>query len=304
MKLLVTGGAGFIGSNFTRKALSLGHSVLVIDNLSTGKQENIPDGAELHEYDILDLGVDSLVELMKSKEIDAVLHFAALPRIPLSIEEPLLTNDHNVKSTLIMLQATHLAGVKKFIYSASSSAYGEGHPIPLHESYTPHPANPYAVQKHVGELYCKVFSDLHGLETTCLRYFNVYGPGMAFEGAYTTVVANFIRALMHGEGAEVHGDGLQRRDFTYIDDVVMANILALQKCTTSHGLVLNVGRGSSQSILDIAKYLGVDYKHIDARVGDVKETMADTRRIKSFFKWTPSIPLHAGLDMTKNYYMR
>src|SRR3989344_1145301 len=213
-KCLITGGAGFIGSNLVDALVKKGYDVLVLDNLSTGKRENVNPQAKFFEADLRDFNaIRPLFE-----DIDYVFHEAALPRIPLSIEKPIETNEINVKGTLNALVASKEAGVKKFIYASSSSALGGAAKLPMREDSPCRPLNPYALQKYVGELYCRIFSAIYKLPTVSLRYFNVYGPRQPREGAYVPVIGIFLTQKAAGQPLTITGDGEQRRDFTHVSD--------------------------------------------------------------------------------------
>src|SRR5216683_1959588 len=253
-RMLVTGGAGFIGSHLVDALLGAGFSVRVLDDFSTGRRTN-PD-AEICNVDICK------PELLAGKfdEIDCVFHTAALPRVPLSIEMPVLTHLVNVVGTLNVLIAARDAGVRRFIYSGSSSVYGEQPTLPLHEAMTPNPMSPYALQKLAGEQYTRLFNKLYGLETLTLRYFNVFGPRMILKGAYRTVIGVFLDARRNQRPLTVCGDGEQTRDFTFVSDVVRANLLAA-RCSVADGRAINIGRGCGVSVNRIATLIGGEKVH-------------------------------------------
>ncbi len=290
-RYLVTGGAGFIGSTLAKRLLQEGHDVVVLDNLSTGKRERVPEGAEFVPADFTDL------EAIKPhfQNVDGVFHVGALPRVPLSIEQPVETTVNNVIGTLNVLVAARDAGVKRVVYSASSSAYGATEDLPNHPDAHPKPLNPYGLQKLIGEQFCKQFSMHYGLETVCLRYFNVYGPNMADEGAYVTVISIFKRQALEGEPLTIAGDGEQTRDFTHVLDVVDANIRAMTSPNVGHGEILNIGAGSQHSINKIADMFGGSVTYIDARKGESRHTRADISRTKELLGWEPSIAFEDGL---------
>src|SRR5271163_2589685 len=221
--VLVTGGAGFIGSHLVDALLAAGHRVRVIDNFDTGRREYVNRAAELIEGDIRD--ASSIADAFDG--VDTVFHVAALPRIPLSIAKPVETHMTNVVGTLNVLIAARDRKVRRVVYSGSSSVYGEQAKIPLVETMTPNPLNPYALQKYVGEQYARMFHRLFAMGTLTLRYFNVYGPRMASEGSYVTVISAFMAARRRGDALPIHGDGQQTRDFTHVSDIVAANILAM-----------------------------------------------------------------------------
>ncbi len=290
---LVTGGAGFIGSHVAEALLRDGHRVRVLDNLSTGKRENIPSGGELVEADFTDL--EAIRPAFEG--IDGVFHIGALPRVVLSIEQPVETAKANIMGTLNVLVAARDAKVKRVVYSASSSAYGTQDRLPLTLDMQPNPLNPYALQKYVGELFCKQFSELYGMETVSLRYFNVYGPRMADEGAYVTVIAIFVRERKAGETLLIDGDGEQTRDFTHVTDVARANLLAMSSSNVGHGEVLNIGSGERHSINEIAKIVGgqIAYRVSPRGKGESKDTLADISLTRERLGWEPQVPFYQGL---------
>lgn len=225
MKVLVTGGAGFIGSNIVEELLKRNYPVRVLDNFSTGKRENLSEfmnDIELIEGDICSYHI--VFEAVK--EVDIILHQAALPSVPRSIKDPIATNEVNVVGTLNILEAAKNAGVKRIVYASSSSVYGDNPELPKHEGMTPNPLSPYAVSKLAGEHYCKVFSKLYGLETVILRYFNVFGPRQDPNSQYSAVIPKFLKFMSNDQPPTIYGDGTQSRDFTYVANVVEANILA------------------------------------------------------------------------------
>jgi len=290
-KIIVTGGAGFIGSNLTDALIEKGHDVLIIDNLSTGRKENINPKANFFEADLRDF--DKIRPLFEN--IDFVFHEAALPRIPLSIEKPIESNDINIKGTLNVLVASKEAGVKRVIYAASSSALGGNAKLPMKEDGLCQPLNPYALQKYVGELYCKIFSDIYALPTVSLRYFNVYGPRQPREGSYVPVIGIFLTQKSRGEKLTITGDGEQTRDFTHVFDVVRANILAMGRDTVGKGEVINIGAGTNYSINEIAKMVGGEVTYIPLPPGEMRDTLADISRAKELLGWEPKVTLEEGI---------
>ena len=296
-RVLVTGGAGFIGSHLVDKLIELGHQVLIIDNLNTGKRENINPKAKFFELDLGDF------EKIKPvfKDVDFVFHVAAVSRIPLSIKKPLESNRANITGTLNVLVASKEAGVKKVIYSASSSAYGEQKELPMKEIMRPGPLNPYALQKYVGELYCKIFSEIYKLPTVSLRYFNVYGPGQPKEGTYAPVMGIFLRQKKDGKPLTVTGDGEQTRDFTSVLDAVRANILAMESDKVGKGEVINIGVGENHSINEIARMVGGEVKYIPLPPGEMRNTLADISLAKELLGWEPKVKLEDGIKELLNY---
>lgn len=289
-KVLVVGGAGFIGSHLTDALVAMGHKVHVLDNLSGGKKENINKMAVFHLADIKNL--EEIKPLFKG--IDWVFHLAALPRVPYSIEHPVETNETNVAGTLNVLVAAKEAGVKRVVYSASSSAYGDQPTMPLVETMPANPKSPYGLQKYIGELYCRVFSTVYGLPTVSLRYFNVYGPRYSAEGAYALVIGKFIEQKKRGEPMTITGTGEQTRDFTHVHDVVRANILAAQSSKVGKGEVLNIGAGNNVSVNKIAKLIGGETVHIEARL-EPQDTLADNSLAKDLIGWIPLVKIEEGI---------
>jgi nucleoside-diphosphate-sugar epimerase len=294
-KAIVVGGAGFIGSNITKALVEKGYEVHVIDNLSGGKKEKVHPKAKLHVKDITKL--EEIKPVFKGAQY--VFHLAALPRVQFSIEYPRETNDANVNGTLNVLIAAKEAGVKRVVYSASSSAYGDSKVMPLHEDLPPHPKSPYGLQKYMGELYARLWSEVYGLETVCLRYFNVYGPGQSDEGAYALVIARFLKQKREGKKMTITGTGKQTRDFTSVHDVVRANLLAAESKKVGKGEVINIGAGRNFSINQVAKLIGGEMEHIPARL-EPKNTLADNRKAKKLLGWSPKVSLEEGIEELKS----
>jgi len=288
--MLVTGGLGFIGSNLVDALIASGMRVRVIDNLATGRREYLNPAAEWIDADIRD--ASSINHAFDG--VDTVFHVAALPRIPLSIAKPVETHMTNVVGTLNVLIAARDAKVRRVVYSGSSSVYGDQKTMPLNESMAPNPLNPYALQKYVGEQYARMFHRLFAMQTLTLRYFNVYGPRMASEGAYVTVIAAFMDARRENRPLEIHGDGEQTRDFTHVSDVVAANLLAAD-CEIADGRAINVGRGDNVSVKRIAAMIGGPMVHREGRAGDMRDTLADRSMAEQVLGWHPKISIEDGL---------
>lgn len=295
MKLLVTGGAGFIGSNLTDKLIEEGHQVIIIDNLTTGKEEFINPKAEFHKLDIRDL--EKIKPVFKG--VDYVFHLAAQPRIQPSIINPVESHSHNVIGTLNVLVAARDAKVKKLIYSASSSAYGDQKELLLKEDMIPDPKSPYSLFKLIGEYYCELFSELYGLPTVSLRYFNVYGPRQSCEGAYATVVGIFLTQAEAGKPLTIVGDGTQTRDFTHVKDVVKANILAMKSSKIGKGEIINIGTRKNYSINKVANLISDKVVHIPPRLAEIQDTLADNSLAKKLLNWEPEISLEKGIEELK-----
>lgn len=294
---LITGGAGFIGSHIAEALLANGAKVRVLDNLSTGKKENIPEGAEFIKGSITDLNI-----LQKAcKGIYGIFHAAALPRVQFSIEYPLETNEVNVTGTLNVLMAARDCGVKRVVYSASSSAYGDQTTLPLMETMKPNPKSPYGLQKYVGEHYMNLAAMFWGLETASLRYFNVYGPRMASEGAYVTVISVFLQQRGRDETLTITGDGTQTRDFTFVSDVVDANMRAMESAKVGHGEIINIGAHENHSVNQVAAAIGGPTKNIPPRI-EPHDTLADITLAKNLLGWEPKVKFADGLELTKHWF--
>ena len=294
-KAIVTGGAGFIGSNLVDKLIDMGVTVSVIDDFSTGRMENTNNIAYYWKRDISDIDIDELTSFMEG--VDIVFHTAAKARVQPSIEDPLSFNKANVDSTLKILLAASRAGVKRVVYSASSSAYGNASRFPTPEEHLTNPLSPYGLQKYIGEQYCKVFSEVYGLDTVSLRYFNVYGERMLLEGAYCLVLGIFAKQMLEGKPLTINNDGNQRRDFTYVGDVVNANILAAQNYDKFNGDVFNIGNGKNYSVNEVAEMFGGE-KVKDKKVIEPFQTLADNSKASLIMNWEPTGDLPSWI---KNY---
>lgn len=294
MKLLVTGGAGFIGSNLVDELVRQKHQVLIIDNLSTGKKEHLNKKVQFFKKDIRNY--KSIKPLFKS--VDCVFHLAAQPRIQPSIINPAESFDNNVHGTFNVLLAAKENKVKKVVYSASSSAYGDQKKLPLTEDMIPDCKNPYALFKYMGEEMAHLFFNLYGLPIVCLRYFNVYGERQSVEGAYSTVIGIFLKQKKEGKPLTIVGDGNQRRDFTYVKDVVQANILAM-KSKKAIGHLTNIGSGCNYSVNDVAKIIDKNHVFIPSRPGESRVTLADISKAKKLLGWQPKTKLADWLESAK-----
>ncbi|MGZ9583862.1 SDR family oxidoreductase [Paenibacillus marinisediminis] len=306
---VVTGGAGFIGSNLVEALLLLGHDVKVLDNFSTGKRENLAhllEHIELIEGDIRDL--DTCVEAVKGA--DYVLHQAALGSVPRSIEDPIATHQHNVDGTLNMLVAAKDAGVQKVVMASSSSAYGNAMTTAKSESLPPAPLSPYAVSKVATEYYAAVFHSVYGLETICLRYFNVFGARQDPYSQYAAVIPRFVKAMLENRSPDIYGNGMQSRDFTYIDNVVQANLLACHADSEASGKVFNIACGEQISINELyrqlSKLLGssLQPQYRDARQGDVQHSLADIQLAKQCLGYEPQVTFSEGLQRAVTWYQQ
>jgi len=305
-RFLVTGGAGFIGSNIAQRLLAAGHDVRIIDNFATGRRKNIKEFAgqiEVIEGDICDQ--KAIAKAMK--KIDYVLHLAAKPSVIASVEKPRECHEANVDGTFNVLMAARDAGVKRLVYSASSSAYGNSVELPNREDYAPRPLSPYAIAKLTGEYYCKVFSEIYGLECVSLRYFNVFGPKQNPASQYAAVIPKFITSLLAGEAPTIFGDGRQTRDFTFVENVYNANLLACTaKCAA--GQVFNIACGTPISVNQLVAVLNgiigtkIKAAHEAARAGEVKHSAADVTKARKILKFDPAIDLRTGLERTVEWY--
>jgi UDP-glucose 4-epimerase len=305
---LVTGGAGFIGSNIAERLVKDGQDVRVIDSFLTGKPENMEtfiDKINFIEGDIRSL--DTLLAAMKG--VDYVIHQAALPSVPKSVEIPLESNEHNTNGTLNILFAAKECGVKRVVYAASSSAYGDQPQSPKVETMTPMPLSPYAVNKLVGEYYCSVFTNVYGLETVALRYFNVFGPRQDPTSFYSAVIPKFITALLNNEKPTIYGDGEQSRDFTYIDNVVHANLLACEASNIG-GQMFNIACGESITLNELLESLkqilekDMQPVYEATRAGDVKHSLADISKAKEKMKYDVQVTTDQGLKLTAEWFKK
>lgn len=305
--VLVTGGAGFIGSNIVDELVRQKYRVRVLDNFSTGKKENLKE--VIDKIDVIKGNICSEKDLKAAlMGVKYVLHQAALRSVPRSIDDPVSTNDVNIGGTLLLLKIAREAGVRRVVYAASSSAYGDNPQLPKKETQLPAPISPYAVSKLTGEYYCRVYSKTFGLETVSLRYFNVFGPRQAPESQYAAVVPKFIHSALHDEVIEIHGDGKQSRDFSYIDNVVSANLLAM-KAAGASGAVFNIACAEKYTVNDIAgiiaEILGkkLKVKHTGTRAGDVRHTLADISLSKKVLKYRVKVNFKEGMRRTIDYFL-
>lgn len=279
-KAVVTGGAGFIGTQIGDALKADGYEVVSFD---------IKNGNDIQDLEQLKTACAGA---------DYVFHTAALPRVQYSIEHPVETHNANITGTLNVLLAAKEAGVKKVIYSASSSAYGDSPVLPLVETLPANPKSPYGLQKYVGELYCRVFSQVYGLPTVSLRYFNVYGPGADPNGAYALVIAKFIKQRMEGKPMTITGDGTQTRDYTHVRDVVRANLLAAKSDAVGKGEVINIGAGNNASVNKVAELIGGPVEHVAPRF-EPHDTLADNTKARELLGWEPTISLGEGIAELK-----
>lgn len=293
-KAVITGGAGFIGSNIAAALISAGWETHLIDNDPTFRRDTLPKDATLHEVTVLD--TDAIQKIFEGA--DVVFHTAAIPRVPYSIEHPVETTNENITGTVSVLTAAARAKVRRVVYSASGSAYGEQQTLPLAETLPSNPVNPYGLQKYVGELFTKLWPTIYGVETVSLRYFNVYGPGMDPNGAYALAIGKFLKARTEGEPITIFGDGTVTRDFTHVSDVVSANMLAAESPSVGKGEVINIGAGRNVSIKYLADLFGGEIVYAPPRI-EAHDSQADNRKAKELLGWEPKIKLEDGIDTLK-----
>jgi len=315
-KILVTGGAGFIGSNLCDKLIELKNQVVCLDNFATGKRENLTQLMDNDNFTLIEGDIRDIDDCKKSVEgVDYVLHQAALGSVPRSIKDPITSNNTNVNGFLNMLVASRDAGVKRFVYAASSSTYGDSESLPKIEDKIGRPLSPYAITKYVNELYADVFSKTYGIETIGLRYFNVFGRRQDPNGAYAAVIPKFVKLLMKGESPTINGDGSYSRDFTYIDNVIQANLLCLivseQKALNT---VYNVAYGERNTLNDLMEYLKEYLSEFDAsiknvsanygpnRQGDIPHSLASIDKAKELLHYNPHFSLQSGLKEAIKWY--
>ncbi|MFH1778087.1 MAG: SDR family oxidoreductase [Candidatus Omnitrophota bacterium] len=303
---LVTGGAGFIGSNIAEQLAEKGNKVIIIDNLESGKLENIETFKDTVEFVKGDIRDRKLLDKILPG-VEYISHQAALRSVPKSLDNPQSYNEVNIAGTLTLLEAARDARVKRVVFASSSSIYGDTEILPQTEDILPKLISPYALSKLAGEYYCRIFTKNFGMETVSLRYFNVFGPRQSLENEYAVVIPKFITCMLRDESPPVHGDGLQSRDFSYIDNVVLANILAC-KANNVAGEVFNIACNERHTVLDIIKVtnmiLGKDINpiHEPPRKGDVRHTEADISKAKKLLNYKPSVGFEEGIKKTIEYF--
>ena len=309
MDYLITGGAGFIGSNIAEYLVGQGRSVRIFDNFSSGKRANVQsfaDQAEIIEGDLRD--PKSIQQGVK--DVHYVLHLGAIPSVPRSVENPQATNEANITGTVNLLVAARDAGVKRVVFTSSSSVYGDTPTLPKREDMPPSPLSPYAIQKITGEYYASVFWRLYGLETVSLRYFNVFGPRQDPQSQYAAVIPRFITAILRNQSPVIFGDGSQTRDFSHVENVIQANVLACEAPKEALGQAFNIACGGRISLLDLVatvnKILGKNVKpQLDpARPGDILHSQADIAKAKKFLGWNPVVSFPEGIAKTVAWYQR
>jgi len=306
-KFLVTGGAGFIGSHIVERLVQDGAQVRVVDNLSTGRIERLEHLLSAIEFVEGDLANESTANEAVDG-MDFVVHQAAIPSVQRSLSDPIATNRANVVGTLNLLESCRRVGVRRFVYAASSSAYGNTEVLPKQEDMAPNPMSPYALQKYVGERYCKLYFELYGLETISLRYFNVFGPGQDPHSEYSAVIPKFINCLLNNQPITIYGDGEQSRDFTFIENVIEANMLALSAAAVG-GQMCNVGCGERISLNRLVVLLEREIAgsarviHVEPKLGDVRHSLAAVDRAGALLNYQPKIGVEEGLRRTIASYL-
>lgn len=306
---LVSGGAGFIGSNICEALIGLGYTVRCLDDLSTGKYENIEHLTENERFTFIKGDIRNLDTCLETtKGVDYVMNEAAWGSVPRSIEMPLLYEEINIRGTLNMMEASRQNGVRKFVYASSSSVYGDSTTLPKKEGQEGKVISPYALTKKVDEEYGRLYKELYGLDTYGLRYFNVFGRRQDPNGMYAAVIPKFIKQLLHGEVPTINGDGMQSRDFTYIDNVIEANMRACQASSEAAGQAFNIGAGGRLFLNDIYKYLcealGKDVEPIHGpnRKGDVRDSNADISKARELLGYNPEYDFEKGIAIAIDWY--
>lgn len=299
-KVLVTGGAGFIGSHLVDALVEKGHEVVVLDNLSTGKRENVNGKALFHEADICDY--EKIEPFFKG--VDFVFHLAAKPRVPVSVKDPVSTTQVNISGTVNVFTAAKEAKVKRVIFASSSSVYGDQEEFPLREDMTPKPKSPYALQKLVGEKFAKLFTELYNIPIISLRFFCVYGPRLLFDSDYSLVLGKFLKFKKQGEPLTIFGDGEQTRGFCYVSDIVKACVLAMSSEKLQGGEVINTGGDRAVSVNYLADLIGGQKVYLEERKGDVKHTKADISKAKELLGWSPEVSFEQGVEKTQEWFSK
>jgi UDP-glucose 4-epimerase len=304
-RFLVTGGAGFIGSNLVRALARAGEKVRVVDDLSTGFWENLAEWQDSPRVERITGDIRNRDTMLKAcQRIEVAFHLAALGSVPRSVEDPVLSDSVNVGGTVVLLDAARHSGVRRVIFSASSAAYGDAPALPKQEDMPTSPLSPYAVSKVTGEQYLKVFASLYGLETVSLRYFNVFGPGQRPDGAYAAAIPRFTWAALHSQPITMYGDGETTRDFCFVDNAVRANLLAAECSRPLRGEVVNIATGRRVSlngvVSELGRLLGVapEVVHDPPRPGDVRHSLADVSRARELLGYTPQVEWEGGLPRT------
>jgi UDP-glucose 4-epimerase len=308
-RYLITGGAGFIGSNIAEELLRRGESIRILDNFSTGRRENLEPLLEMQGLEVVEGDLRDRDAVNRAVEgVEFILHQAALPSVPRSVKDPVTSNDVNINGTLNILEAARAFGVKRVVYASSSSAYGNTPTLPKVETMPVMPLSPYAVTKYAAERYCQIYTKIYGLETVSLRYFNVFGPKQDPTSQYSAVIPKFITAIARGERPVIYGDGLQSRDFTFVQNNIEANLLACQ-APAAAGEVFNIACGARYTLLDLVaainRILGTSVEPLfePERTGDVKHSMAGIDKAKELLGYTTSVEFFEGLERTVKFFL-
>ena len=303
MKYIVTGGAGFIGSNLVDELISRGNEVIIIDNLSTGKIENLNPKAIFYNLDICD--IEKIKPLFNG--VDYVFHLAGLPRVLLSVKDPAETSKVNILGTINVFKSSAEAGVKKVVFYSSSAVYGNQTKMPIREDAEKKPISPYGLQKLTGELFANLFNELYKLPIISLRFFNVYGPRIDFDSDYGLVIGKFLYLKSQGNPLTIFGDGKQTRGFCYVSDAVNASIAVMENKHIKGGEIINISSQNSSSVNDVAKLISDKINYLPIRPGDPTNTMADISLAKKLLAWEPKVKLEEGIELTnkwlKNYLL-
>jgi len=304
-RILVTGCAGFIGSNIVDALIKRGSNVIGIDNFSTGKDENIKD----LDFEFIKGSINDRALLMKNLEqVDYILHQAAIPSVPRSIDDPMSSNIANIDGTLNLLLCARDSGVKRVIYASSSAVYGDSEKLPKTEDMAINPLSPYALTKYTGEQYCKLFNDLYGLETISLRYFNVFGPKQDPTSEYSAVIPKFVKLMLVEKNPVIFGDGFTSRDFSYVEDNVLANLLAMaapeEACGKAYNIACGVRTSLNELVEQINMILGTAIKPVydKEKPGDIKHSLADISLAKKYLGYEPKVNFREGLEKTIEWY--
>lgn len=298
MKAVVTGGAGFIGSHLVDKLIDKEYKVTIIDNLSTGKKENLNPGADFYQVDICDF--EKIKPLFENT--DFIFHLAAIPRVPISIKDPVTTSKVNILGTVNVFKAAIDSGVKRIIFASSSSVYGDQKELPLREDMMPNPISPYGLQKLAGERFGKLFSKLYGVPIISLRYFNIYGPRIDFNSDYSLVIGKFLKQNKDNKPLTIYDDGEQTRGFCYIDDVIEATISTAESQQIKGGEIINIGSEKSQSVNYLSKLIGGEVKYLSPRPGDLLHTKADISLAQKLLNWDPKVSFEQGVKKTQKWF--
>ncbi len=296
-KIIVTGGAGFIGSHIVDMLIERGYEVHIVDNMSAGEKANINPKAIMHEVDIRDY--EKLFPIFEG--VEYVFHHAAFPQVEYSIRNPIETNEINVNGLLNVLEACRVNKVKRLMFASSSAVYGDQEILPLIETMDPNPLSPYGAHKYIGEIYCKLYSTIYGVETVSFRYMNVFGPRQSATGSYASVIPRFIEFKKQNQPMTIVGDGEQTRNFVHVSDVVNANLLAMESDKVGNGEVINIGSEDQYSVNKIAELLGGESVHIEPRI-EPRASSADNTRARELLGWEPKVALEEGLEELKKYH--